>query len=104
MFRINVTFPLRYNDGTQVSGIDLMDAIDEIVERCEGMNYRNKTGYWRDAKDGNKQYAGEMEILLEIDLSDFQDVKWIESRRANWEKVFEQELIYITSQTAAHIM
>lgn len=99
--RYQVLLPKKFNDGIPVPSDLYERAIDQIVDKFGGVSIHidGIRGHW---KNLSEKICKEDMLSLFVDVPDSRHnaaiLQWFYSHKKEWELLFKQDVIYITSQ------
>jgi hypothetical protein len=94
--RFEVMLPLRFNDGRDVPGEWIAEAILEIVERFGAASYETQRveGHWR---HGGIAYRDDL-VRLVVDVPDSEEHRsWVRDFKGRWRVRLEQLELWVVS-------
>ena len=94
--RFEVLLPLRFNDGREVPGDWLAEAVLEIVDRFGAASYETQKveGHWRQA---GTTYRDDL-VRLVVDVPDAPEARdWVREFKARWKAKLEQLELWVVS-------
>jgi hypothetical protein len=94
--RFEVMLPLRFNDGREVPGEWLAEAVLEVVEKFGAASYETQKveGHWR---QGAVTYRDEL-VRVVVDVPDSEDNRgWVREFKARWKAKLEQLELWVVS-------
>lgn len=94
--RFEVLLPLRFNDGREVPGEWLAEAVLEVVDRFGAASYETQKveGHWRHA---GTMFRDEL-VRLVVDVPDTEDNRgWVREFKGRWKAKLEQLDLWVVS-------
>ena len=94
--RFEVLLPLRFNDGREVSGEWLSEALLEIVDRFGAASYETQKveGHWR---HGGITYRDDL-VRFVVDAPDIEENRgWVREFKGRWKSKLEQLELWVIS-------
>lgn len=94
--RFEVLLPLRFNDGREVPGEWMADAVLEVVERFGAASYETQKveGHWR---QGGVTYRDDL-VRLVVDVPDGDELRaWMQAFKERWKAKLEQLELWVVS-------
>lgn len=94
--RFEVLLPLRFNDGREVPGEWLAEAVLEIVDRFGATSYETQKveGHWR---HGGTTYRDDL-VRLVVDVPDTKaNRSWVREFKQRWKSKLEQLELWVIS-------
>jgi hypothetical protein len=94
--RFEVLLPLRFNDGREVPGEWMAEAVLEIVDRFGAASYETQKveGHWR---QGGVTYRDDL-VRLVVDVPNTEDSqRWAKEYKARWKARLEQLELWVVS-------
>lgn len=94
--RFEVLLPLRFNDGREVSGEWLAEAVLEVVDRFGAASYETQKveGHWRHA---GTTFRDDL-VRLVVDLPDTEENRgWMKEFKGRWKAKLEQLELWMVS-------
>jgi len=94
--RFEVLLPLRFNDGREVPGEWMADAVLEVVDRFGAASYETQKveGHWR---QGGVTYRDDL-VRIVVDVPDNEDNRtWVREFKSRWKAKLEQLELWVVS-------
>ncbi len=94
--RFEVLLPLRFNDGREVPGEWLAEAVLEVVDRFGAASYETQKveGHWR---HGGVMYRDDL-VRTVVDVADAPENRgWFEEFKGRWKTRLEQLDLWVVS-------
>ena len=94
--RFEVLLPLQFNDGREVPGEWLADAVFEIVDQFGAASYETQKveGHWR---HGGVAYRDDL-VRVVVDVPDTAESRgWIQEFKGRWKTRLEQLELWVVS-------
>jgi hypothetical protein len=94
--RFEVLLPLRFNDGRDVPGEWLAEAVLEVVDRFGAASYETQKveGHWR---HGGTTYRDDL-VRLVVDVPDSDENRgWVREFKGRWKVKLEQVELWVVS-------
>ena len=94
--RFEVLLPLRFNDGREVPGEWMAEAVLEIVDRFGAASYETQKveGHWR---QGGVTYRDDLAKLV-VDVPNTEpSQEWVQGFKARWKARLEQLELWVVS-------
>jgi hypothetical protein len=94
--RFEVLLPLRFNDGREVPGEWLAEAVLEVVDRFGAASYETQKveGHWR---HGGTTYRDDL-VRIVVDVPDTDENRgWVREFKARWKAKLEQVELWVVS-------
>jgi hypothetical protein len=94
--RFEVLLPLRFNDGREVPGEWLAEAVLEVVDRFGAASYETQKveGHWRHA---GTSFRDDL-VRLVVDVPDTEENRnWVREFKGRWKAKLEQLELWVVS-------
>jgi hypothetical protein len=94
--RYEVLLPARFNDGREVPGELIGDAVKEIVKQFDAVSYYANAaeGFWQ---HGDVLYRDDLGLIV-VDVTDTTaNRKWMTAYKARWKEQLDQVEIWMVS-------
>lgn len=94
--RFEVLLPLRFNDGREVPGEWLAEAVLEVVDKFGAASYETQKveGHWRQA---GTTYRDDL-VRLVVDVPDTEENRnWVREFKGRWKSKLEQLELWVVS-------
>jgi hypothetical protein len=91
-----VLLPFRFNDGREVPGEWLAEAVLEVVDRFGAASYETQKveGHWR---HGGTTFRNDL-VRLVVDVPDTEENRgWVREFKARWKAKLEQVELWVVS-------
>jgi hypothetical protein len=94
--RFEVLLPTRFNDGREVPGESIADAIDEIIDQFGSASFYKESveGYWQ---HGGTLYRDDLGLIVADVPNDVKSRNWMKAFKARWKERLEQLEIWMVS-------